>query len=98
MRDSLCLGACPFSHHSPLIGGAEITAGRTCTSDMLAWSQFDLVFGEDLVQMYVEHHVAVRCLRPHVSLPVSKALKSVMDDNKCVGIVGANSSITRLIE
>lgn len=65
---------------------------------MLAWSQFDLVFGEDLVQMYVEHHVVVRCLRPHVSLPVSKVLKSVMDDNKCVGIVGANSSITRLIE
>lgn len=42
--------------------------------------------------------MAVRCLRSHVSLPVSEALKSVMDDNKCVVIVGANSSITRLIE
>lgn len=65
---------------------------------MLAWIQFDLVFSEDLVQMYVEHHVAVRCLRSHVSLPVSKTLKSVMDDDKCVVIVGANCPITRLIE
>lgn len=48
--------------------------------------------------MYVEHHVTIRCLRSHISLPVSKTLKSIMDDNKCVVIVGANGPITRLIE
>lgn len=48
--------------------------------------------------MYVEHHVAIRRLRSHISLPVSKNLKSVMDDNKCVGIVRANGPVTGLIE
>lgn len=48
--------------------------------------------------MYVEHDVAIRCLRSHISLPVSKTLESVMDDNECVAIVGANGPIPRLIE